>query len=163
MAHSSPRGTVSITRPASARLSVSATGAAATTASQSGSPASSDDYRVEEARGRQRTRRVVNGDKLSVDELEGQRHRLGSRGAPRHHGGAARNRADLLLMSGRRRDDDGPEPISAGDRGHRPGEQGPAGDFHESLRAAGSEPVSGAGGRDHGCCERMGAHARMLF
>ena len=49
------------------------------------------------------------------------------------------------------------------ERGQRPGQERLAGHLGQSLRAAGSEPVSGAGGRDHGCCERVSAHARVLL
>ena len=52
----------------------------------------------------------------------------------------------------RRRDDDLADARSAAERVERPVEHRPPGELDEGLRAAGSESLPGAGGRDHGRC-----------
>jgi hypothetical protein len=45
-------------------------------------------------------------------------------------------------------DDDGPDPISALERVERPFEERATAEIDEGLRAAGPQPLAGAGGRD---------------
>ena len=66
--------------------------------------------------------------------------------------GSAGDRAgdplDLGLVARRRRDHDDGDRLGSPHRLERPLDQRLAGELDEGLRAAGSEPLSGAGGRD---------------
>jgi hypothetical protein len=57
-----------------------------------------------------------------------------------------------LILAARGRGDDRPlDARGAAERGEGPGKQRPARNLYEGLRAAGSEPLSGTGGRDDRC------------
>jgi hypothetical protein len=58
--------------------------------------------------------------------------------------------ANLALDAGGHCDDHRADALGPGERLERPVEERPAGELHEGLRAAGSEPLTGAGGRDYG-------------
>jgi hypothetical protein len=76
--------------------------------------------------------------------LQARRDGLGAAGAARHR---HRLTADVGLVSGRRRNNDGADRPRLGERGQRPLEERSPPERYEGLRAAGPQPFAGAGGR----------------
>jgi hypothetical protein len=87
-----------------------------------------------------------------VDRDELRRHPFETRGDRLGPGRATGDRdgsiPDGALVTGWHRDDDGPDQVRALERVERPREERPAAEIREGLRAAGPQPLAGAGGRD---------------
>jgi hypothetical protein len=86
----------------------------------------------------------VNGHQLGLHVPQTGRDRLGAAGAARY---GHRLAADVALVTGRHRHDDGADRSRRGERGQRPLEERTPPERYEGLRAAGSQPFAGAGGR----------------
>jgi hypothetical protein len=87
----------------------------------------------------------VDGDQVRLDSLEPGRNRLGASRATSHSDGSTPH---LILVARRDRDDDWSDGARRLERVERPLQERPPDEGHEGLRAAGSEPFAGAGGRD---------------
>jgi hypothetical protein len=94
----------------------------------------------------------VDDDQLGFHGLERRRHGFRAAVSARDDGHRDRRRAEdvpkAAYFAGRRRDDRGIHRLGLRQRGERPGDERPPADIDEGLRAAGSEPLSGAGGRN---------------
>ena len=134
-------------RGSRARFTVSVSGAAAITPSASGREASlATSSSISSARD-QRPGRVVDRHQLGLDPLESGGHGLRAVLAA---GDGHDALAQLGLVARRQRDDHGADALGPRERLERPLDQPPAGERDEGLRAAGSESLSGAGGRNDG-------------
>ena len=108
------------------------------------------DHCVDQRRGHQGPRRIVDHDDLLAAELQRVGHRLRAVLAARHGDDPALGHRTLLPR--RHRHDYLGDARSGAKRVERPVEQWPPGELDEGLRAAGSESLPGAGGRDDGRC-----------